>query len=148
MKYLMAFCCGSALLALTACATQGPEVPSVAEMLRESTGQNGRACVRDANFRGYGVLKHNVLSIDGGRNYYLATVLPGCTDMTTSARAMFSGSFGEICGQSMHQMTTRGSSCTINQMFRFDNREQAFSVYNQVIERRDQLRRVGDEDDR
>lgn len=148
MKFLTFVCFAGVLVGLNACATRGPDVPSMSEKLRESTGQNGRACVRDMEVRGYGVLRNNVLSIDGGRRYYLATVLPGCTDMSTSARAFFSGSFGEICGQSMHRMVTRDSSCTINQVFRFDDREQAFAVYNEVLERREELRSAAAEEER
>lgn len=145
MKTLAIACLTGVVLTLSACATPGRDVPSMTEMLRESTGQDGRACVRETDLRGYGVLRDNVLSIDGRRNYYLATVLPGCTDLATSARTMFMGGFGEICGRSMHRVVTRGSACTINQVFQFDNRDDAFATYHEIMEQREELRRGEEE---
>lgn len=129
---------------LASCAT-GREVPSMSEMLRESTGQNGRACVRLSDIRGYGVLENNVVSIDGRTEYYLATVLPGCTDLQTSVRTLFRGDFGELCGQTMDSLSTRGDTCTINQMFEFDNREEAFATFNDILDRRKELKRLASE---
>lgn len=126
---------------LASCATTS-DVPDIGQMLRETTGQNGRACVRVDDIRGYGVLKDDVVSIDSMSDYYLATVLPGCIDLQTSVRALFSGDFGEICGRTMDSVVTRGDRCTINQMFEFESREEAFATFNQVRERREELKRV------
>lgn len=139
MKRLMI----SSVLVLTAvlasCASTGRDVPRVGKMLSEATGQNGRACVRVNDIQGYGVLEGNVLSIDGRTGYYLATVLPGCTDLQTSARALFSGGFGEFCGRTGNKVVTGGDQCTIGQMFEFENREEAFATYDAVLERRKAL---------
>lgn len=140
MKVSVTLGTAALVVVLASCATTR-DVPRMGEMLRETTGQNGRACVRLSDIRGYGVLKDNVVSIDGFRNYYLATVLPGCIDLQTSARAMFSGDFGEICGQTMDSIATRGDRCSINQVFEFENREEAFATYNDVLERREELKR-------
>lgn len=131
---------GAMAMLVAGCTTTGNDVPSVADMLREDTGQNGRACIRQTDMRGYGILKNRVLSIDGQRNYYLATVHPGCTDLQTGARSIFSGSFGEICGQRMDAIATQGDLCTIGQIYEFENREAAFETYNAIQERREELK--------
>ena len=116
---------------LASCASTGAPV---ATQLRDVTGQNGRACILKSDIKSYGVLKNNVVSINGVRKYYLATVLPGCTDLQTSARAMFSGKFGSVCGQTSDSITTRGNRCTIGQIFQFDNKDQAFDTYNSIVQ--------------
>lgn len=126
-------------LALLSCAANR-NVPKYNELLQDVTGQNGRACVRTSDIDGYGVLAGNVVSIDGGFNYYLATVLPGCMDLNTSVAALFSSDFGEVCGQSMDRMYTGGDRCIINHMYKFENRDEAFAAYNQAREQREQIR--------
>lgn len=125
---------------LSACSTTGGDVPSVSSMLSEATGQNGRACVWQSRIQGYGVLKNNLISIDGMQNYYLATVLPGCLDLQTSMGALFSSNFHELCGQSMDRIVTREGSCTIGQMYEFESREQAFDTYNALLEKRQEIK--------
>lgn len=125
---------------LSACASTSGDVPPVTEMLRESTSQNGRACVRQNRIRGYGILKNDVVSIDAMQNYYLATVLPGCTDLQTSMGALFSGGFGEVCGRSSDKLVTQENRCVINQMFEFENRDEAFATYNAILEKRQELK--------
>lgn len=131
-------------VALLSCAANR-NVPNYNELLRDVTGQNGRACVRTSDIDGYGVHAGNVISIDGGFNYYLATVLPGCTDLNTSAAALFSSDFGEVCGRSMDRMYTGGERCIINQMYEFENREEAFAAYNQAKEQREEIRELNEQ---
>jgi hypothetical protein len=140
MKRLQILCIVAGGAMLAGCAT-GRDVPRVSRMLAEEIPQNGRACVRLSDIRSYGVLEDNVVSIDGTRNYYLATVLPGCNDLQASVRSLFSGGFGEICGQSMNKITTRGDSCTINKLYEFKSREEAFAVYNAVLQKREALKK-------
>ena len=125
---------------LSACATTGTKIPKVGTMLQEATGQNGRACVRQYDIDGYGVLDGGVVSIDADREYYLATLWPGCHDIAFSMRVLFNGRFTEICGGGMNKIHTRGESCNIKQLFEFENREQAFETYNAVKEKREQLK--------
>jgi hypothetical protein len=135
MKGLMCFGAMVCAAVLTACA--GAAKPKMGAMLGEATGQNGRACVRQGDIQSYGVLKGNVITIDGFRNYYLATVLPGCNDLHTSIGVMFSGGFGEICGGGMDAIATGGGdSCTINKIYKFENREQALAVYKETFDKR------------
>ncbi len=122
--------------ALVSCASTGGGTRKIGNMLSEHTGQNGRACVRLGDVRSYGVLKDGVVSIDGGRRYYLATFLPGCGDLQTSARALFDGKFGEICGMAMDKVEAGGDTCVINKMFEFENRQQAFAAYDMALAQR------------
>lgn len=125
---------------LVSCASTENRVPQLSEFLRETTGQNGRACVRSMDIQGYGVRKNDVISIDARRRYYLATVHPGCTDLATSAAAMFSGDFYEVCGGRMDRVITRDNQCTINRMFEFENREEAFGAYEKAMQKREETR--------
>lgn len=134
------------LAALSACTTTGESVPSFYDVLAETAGQNGRACVRHSDIRGYGVLDHDVISIDGRRNYYLATVMPGCNALDTSPSALFEERFSEVCGGGMHKVYAGGDHCTIRQMFEFENREAAFEAHRNAVERYDSLREAAKED--
>lgn len=140
MKRPITFCIVIYTVVLASCATTGRDIPDVGKMLRDTTGQNGRACIRQSDIRGFGVLENDVVSIDGTRKYYLATVMPGCHDLHTSVRAMFSGGFGEVCGGSTNKIVTRGDRCIIRQMFEFKNREEAFAAHNAVLEERKALK--------
>lgn len=134
------------LAALSACTTTGESVPSFYDVLAETAGQNGRACVRHSDIRGYGVLDHDVISIDGRRNYYLATVMPGCNALDTSPSALFEERFSEVCGGGMHKVYAGGDHCTIRQMFEFENREAAFEAHRNAVERYDALREAAKEE--
>ncbi len=118
---------------VSACATQS-DAPSMSKLLAKETVQNGRACFRQSDIRGFGVPDSNLVSIDGRQKYYLATVLPGCINLQTSARAFFSGDFFEVCGQTGDRIVTRDESCTINQVFEFETRDQAFETLEKVKE--------------
>jgi hypothetical protein len=135
MKVLMFFGPAALAVVLASCATGN--APRMGQMLKETTGQNGRACIQLDDIQSYGVLEGGVISIDSmDGNYYLATVLPGCVDLQTSARALFSGDFGEVCGQTADSIVTGGDRCSINHIFEFDNRKEAFDTYNQILEKR------------
>ena len=134
------------LAALSACTTTGESVPSFYDVLAETAGQNGRACVRHSDIRGYGVLDHDVISIDGRRNYYLATVMPGCNALDTSPSALFEERFSEVCGGGMHKVYAGGDHCTIRQMFEFENREAAFEAHRNAVERYDALREAAEQE--
>lgn len=127
----------AAAVALSGCATT--DLPSMADMLRDATEQDGRACVRESDIDGYGVLENDVISIDGGQDYYLATVLPGCNNLALSVGLMFSDNFGEICGQRGDEVRTDRDICQIHQVFEFDNREDAFEAFNEVMNIRERM---------
>lgn len=116
---------------MSACASQKDE-PSMSKLLAKESVQNGRACVRQSDIRGFGVPERNVVSIDGRQKYYLATMMPGCINLETSVRAFFDGNFFEICGQTGDRIITQDESCTVNQVFEFENQDQAFETLEKV----------------
>ena len=128
------------IIVLSACATTS-NAPSVREMLREATGQNGRACVRSTEISSYGTIRDNLVSIDGPRKHYIAIMSPGCLDLDTSLRTRLLGNAGEICGGSMHLMRTESDECLIRQMFEFDSQQQAFAMLNSILEKREILKK-------
>lgn len=135
---------GGAIL-LSACATT-EEVPRFHQILFDTAEQNGRACIRQRDIRGYGVLERDVVSIDGGRQYYLATVLPGCQALQTSPSALFEGRFSEVCGGGRDRVVTEGDDhCTIRHIFKFESREAAFETHRAALERQDELREAAAE---
>jgi hypothetical protein len=144
VKFLTSLCIAALAAILSSCASTGGDLPSMGEMLRDTTGQNGRACIRKGDIQGYGVLDGDVVSIDATRNYYLATVLPGCLDLTTSMGAAFRGDFNEVCGGSADKVFTQDNHCTINQMFEFKSREEAFDTFHSIQEKREQLKKSMD----
>ncbi|MDO3384423.1 DUF6491 family protein [Gilvimarinus sp. SDUM040013] len=137
MNYLSTAAIASALIVgLSSCATQDSKSSvNISTALLETTGQNGRACVRASDIQGFGVLKDDVLSIDAfGNEYYLATVMPGCTDLGLSARGMFEERFGDVCGGGMNRVKTGSSHCRIRHIFEFKTREQAFAAHDTALE--------------
>jgi len=128
-------------LLLAGCGVFGERsTPSFYDVLQGEAGQNGRACVRQSNIRSYGVLERDVVSINAGRRYYLATMLPGCNALSTSPRAQFEGRFSEVCGSGRSKVRIAGEECTIRQIFEFDNREKAFEVHKNALETHRELR--------
>lgn len=107
---------------------------NISNALLSVTEQNGRACVQGKDIRGFGVLEKDVLSINAFNEYYLATVLPGCNDLSLSARAMFQERFGDVCGGGMNRVRTQGNHCQIKHLFKFDNREEAFAAHAAALE--------------
>ncbi len=134
-------CVAAFALWVSGCATTAPEAPRLNNVLGEATGQNGRACIRQHDIRGYGVLDQQILSIAGRRNHYLASVRPGCTNLDTSAGVLFSGNFYEICGQRADKLTTASNQCSISQIYEFKNRDEAFATYRAAKEARQALKK-------
>jgi hypothetical protein len=145
---------------LSSCATT--RLPSMSEMLRDATEQDGRACVDEDDIDGYGVLENNVIGIDGERDYYLATVSAGCDDnLKISVGDDFGNDFDsdddlvddsdndsdtdfgndsdEICGESGDELDADEDDCEIHQVFEFDDREEALEVFNDVMDARERM---------
>jgi predicted small secreted protein len=138
LKILGAAVCAALLSSCNT--TGGRDTPRLASLLGDTTGQNGRSCVKVSDIEGYGVLEDNVLSIESENDeHYLATVTPGCEDLPTTVRLQFSGDFGEICGQAMDEIIMGEDRCTINQLFEFDDRDDAMDAYHATLELREQL---------
>lgn len=139
MKRLKIFGVAVCVAVLSSCTTTGGEKQKVGNMLGDTTGQNGRACVKLSDIEGYGVLQDNVLSIDGQGEHYLATLMPGCDEVTGTARIRFSGDFGEVCGQAMDEVVVDDEHCTINHVYEFEDRDEAMDAYNDVLEMREEM---------
>lgn len=125
---------------LSGCATGDGSLPAFHQILQETTGQNGRACIRHSDIRGYGVLDQDVISIDGRREYYLATVMPGCHSLGTSPRALFEERFSEVCGGGRDKVYIQDDHCTIRQIFEFEDREAAFAAHQKAMDKRAELK--------
>jgi hypothetical protein len=140
MKQLKILAAPAFAVFLSSCTTMGKDSPMLGSLLEDTTGQNGRACVTVSDIGGYGVLEDNILSIEGEDNeHYLATVTPGCEDLPTTARLQFSGDFGDVCGQAMDEIVMEDNRCTINQLFEFDDRDDAMDAYHATLELREQM---------
>ena len=125
---------------LAGCATTDDNLPRFGTMLRDTTGQNARACIRLRDIDGSGVLDDGVIMIVAGRKYYLATIRPGCGYIARSVRIGFDSGSIDICGGGMGYIYTRDKRCNIRDLYKFDNREQAFEAYNTVQAKREELR--------
>lgn len=135
MKRLAVLGVATSVTVLSGCATT--DLPSMSEMLSDVTEQSGRACVRESDIDGYGVLENNVISIDAGDDYYLATVSPECDNLASSGSGQFGDNFGEICGKGSVELSGARDACEIHQVFEFENREEAFAAFNDVMTARE-----------
>ncbi|UTF58722.1 DUF6491 family protein [Gilvimarinus sp. DA14] len=129
---------------LSGCSTTGGPSTNISSILQDTTGQNGRACIDAGDIRGYGVLEKNVISIDAFNKYYLATVLPGCTNLEVSTRAIFEQRFAEVCGGGMDSVRTGGDNCTIRSIFEFEDRSEAFAAHEQALAKQAEIKKAQD----
>jgi hypothetical protein len=136
-----------AFLSLVSCAILGVNLPSYDKLLKAQTEQDGRACVRQRNIRGYGMLDDNVISINvgGKHSYYLVTTLYQCHSLQTSFSAGFKGDFLELCGGGRDKILTSEESCPIQSIFEFESREEAFTTFENVDKIRRDLRKMAQE---
>lgn len=123
-----------ALISLVSCSSLDVNLPSYDELLKAQTEQDGRACVRQYNIRGYGMLDDDVISISasGKNRHYLVTTLFQCHSLQTSFAAGFKGDFSELCGGGRDKILTSEESCPIKSIFEFKSREAAFATFEKV----------------
>ena len=142
-KYLIYIVTSGFVLGLMACSSMQTNLPDYDELFKAQTKQNGRACIRESDIDGYGVLEDNVVSMSGRRpnEYFLLTTLYHCQALTTSFQAAFVGGFSELCGGGRDKIFTGGDSCPIQSIFKFDSREHAFAAFDKATETRNQLRK-------
>jgi hypothetical protein len=138
-------CCFStiAFFSLVSCSSLSVNLPSYDDLLKAQTEQDGRACVRQQNIRGYGMLDNDVISINasGKHSYYLVTTLFKCHSLQTSFSAGFKGDFLELCGGGRDKILTSEESCPVKSIFEFESREQAFATFEKADEIRQDLRK-------
>lgn len=123
-----------ALASVVSCSSVQVDLPSYDELLRVETQQNGRACIRQHDIRGFGSLDDEVVSVSSNRkdHYYLVTTLFRCSSLQTSFTAGFKGGFSEFCGGGRDKILTSEESCPIKHIFEFNSREEAFSAFDKA----------------
>lgn len=131
-----------AMISLVSCSSLDINLPSYDDLLKTQTEQVGRACVRQHNIRGYGMLDDEVISINasGKNRYYLVTTLYQCHSLQTSFTAGFKGNFSELCGGGRDKILTSEESCPIKSIFEFKNREEAMAAFDKADKIRQNLR--------
>jgi hypothetical protein len=136
-----------AFFSLVSCSSLSVNLPSYDDLLKTQTEQDGRACVRHYNIRGYGMLEDDVISINasGKNRYYLITTLFRCHSLQTSFSAGFKGDFSELCGGGLDKVVTSEESCPIKSIFEFESRDEAFATFEKVDEIRQNLRKAAKE---
>ncbi|MDT0596500.1 DUF6491 family protein [Glaciecola petra] len=136
----------SALFLLFACditSNKGSGLLNNNTLLLSITEQDGRACLREDDIRGFGILDDDVISVESRRRgeYYLLTTLYHCPSIQFSPKLAFSASFNELCGGGGRASVISGDEiCPIRNIFKFENRQQAFDAFAQVEEKRAQLK--------
>lgn len=123
--------------ALIGCASGNKFTPKIGDVIAEQTGQDGRACVRVNNIRGYGV-NDDVINISAGRKYFVATTLYHCHNLELSSHALFDSRFTEACGGSAY-IVTRNERCPIQHIFEFENRKEAHAAVKVAEEKLDAI---------
>ena len=143
-KYCLAM---MAFLSFVSCSSLGVNLPSYDKLLKAQTEQDGRACVRQHNIRGYGMLEDDVISINasGKNRYYLVTTMFQCHSLQTSFTAGFKGDFLELCGGGRDKILTSEESCPIKSIFEFKSRKEAFETFEKVDEIRQNLRKEAEQ---
>lgn len=122
------------ILGLASCASNSVGPFGIGEALRVTSGQDGRACVRTSGIRGYGVRDSSTINISALRNYYIATLRPGCLSLETAPAAAFSSDSYELCGGRMDKIVVHDGQCTVNQVFEFADRDAAFKMYDEAVQ--------------
>ena len=119
---------------LVSCSSLDISLPSHDKLLKAQTEQDGRACVRQRNIRGYGMLDNDVISINasGKNRYYLVTTLFRCQSLQTSFSAGFKGDIFELCGGGRDKILTFEESCPIKSIFEFETRENALASFEEA----------------
>ena len=143
-KYCLAM---STLLSLVSCSSLQLNLPSYDELLKAQTEQDGRACVRQHNIRGFGMFEDDVISISasGKNRYYLVTTMYQCHSLQTSFTAGFKGDFLELCGGGFDKILTSEESCPIKSIFEFKSREEAVASFEKVEKTRLDLKQAAQE---
>jgi hypothetical protein len=143
MKVFKYFLVIVAFFNLVSCSSLDVNLPKFDDLLKVQTAQDGKACVRQRNIRGYGMLDDDVVSISasGGNRYYLVTTLFQCQSLKTSFSAGFKGDFFELCGGGFDKILTYEESCPIESIFEFESREKALASFEKVEKIRQDLKK-------
>lgn len=136
----------STLFLLFACDTTSngtsSSLPNNNALLASITEQDGRACLREDDIRGFGILDDDVISVESRRpgEYFLFTTLYQCPSLQFSPQLAFSAAFNQFCGGGRDKVISGDEICPIRSIYKFENRQQAFEAFAQVEEKRDELK--------
>jgi len=146
IQQMTALICASLLIAgCSATQKSSSGTPSMDQMLAQLTEQDGRACIRISDIKGYGPLSDHMLSVSGRRKeHFLVTTMYSCLSMSDSLGVAFSASFAEVCGGGMSRVTTRSESCPIKHIFKFASRDDAFTTIDVAKARREAIEQFPD----
>ena len=128
------------LLLTAACSTQQVryDVRTLDQVMRDMTGQNGRACFQTRYISGYGTIDETVLNVSTKRpEQYVLLMTYSCPSLLTSSAVLFKGAFTELCGGGRDFVSTGSSPCPIRSIYEFENRKAAL----EAIERAQQTAR-------
>ncbi len=138
--------CVAAILGISGCSqlvdnTSTP-IPNYDALLQAQTKQNGRACIRESDINGYGVLADDVISVSVSKRnqYFLVSTLYRCHSLSISPAIVFSGSFSEFCGGGHDKILTVNEACPVQNIFEFSSREAAFDAFEKAKHTRDEIR--------
>lgn len=124
---------GAGLLCSSCTSTPVFTPQEINSVLREITGQNGRACMYERNISGYATFNDSVISVsDKFRKHYLLVTTYRCPAMESSSAALFQGSFTEFCGGGRDWVITSQGRCPIQSVYEFENRDAAFDAYDKA----------------
>lgn len=129
---------------LVACSSENrfPTYATLDKVLAEQTGQDGRACVRTMDVRGF-AFDDGVLKLPSRGKYFIATTLHQCHDLEFSHLVGFESQFGEACGPAL-SVYTRDSRCPIRNVYEFKNRQEAFAALDQANKKVAELKAVSE----
>lgn len=118
-----------------------PRPPSMDTLLAGLTEQNGRACIRRTDIRGFAVLNDQLLSVSGRRKEHFLVTLPySCNSLDISFQLAFTGTFSDVCGGGARdQIITREESCPIRHIYSFKSRDEAFATLELARKKREAL---------
>lgn len=123
------------LLAACSSTALNPMPGEMNSALGQITGQNGRACLRIRDIRGYAAISDSVISANMlRRNQALLITSRRCPGLQTTSAAVFDGRFTEICGGGRDFVVTAAERCNIRSIFEFESRQAAFDALEQAEE--------------
>ncbi|MBT8041251.1 MAG: hypothetical protein HKO85_09525 [Xanthomonadales bacterium] len=124
----------AALLSSCVATRYAPTPQEMDSALKNITGQNGQACIRQRDIAGFGTLSDSVVSVsDKFRGHFLLVTRLRCPGLETSRAALFEGSFTEFCGR-RDFVNTREGRCPIQSIFEFETRAEASAAHDRAEE--------------
>lgn len=104
------------------------------------TEQDGKACIRQADINGYGVLDDYSITVDArGKKHYIVTTMYRCSTLNTGFQAGFDGDNFDFC-PIRDKIITIDQACPVKAIYEFESRQEAFDAYEKVKDIRQTLK--------